>query len=46
MIIKLEGGNGSDAILTIKGTGQVEEDKLIEKWYDQIIKHMNKLNLK
>ena len=35
----------ADKILIIEGEGPVKEDTIIKKWHEQIIEHMNKLNI-
>lgn len=46
MNIKLTTNTNDDKVLIIEGTGPASEDTLLEKWHEQIINHMKKLNLK
>lgn len=46
MEIKLSTNSDTDNILIIKGNGTAFEDDIIQGWYNQILKHLDKLKLK
>ena len=46
MRIKIYDCEDSNKVLVIRADNSADEDLLIQKWYNQIIEHLEKLNLK